>query len=122
MNRIEKPNATEYRAYASMYIDLVPDEGLVLQHLDENFKKLQYPALSFSKESLVRRHAEDKWSIKEMLVHIMDDERIYAYRVLRFARNVTTELPGFEQDSYVAYSKANHRNLASILEEYETVR
>ena len=52
----------------------------------------------------------------------MDDERIYAYRALRFARNDQTELPGFEQDDYTKFSRANERSIASILEEYEAVR
>ena len=52
------------------------------------------------------RCAEGEWTIKEILVHILDTERIFAYRALRFARNDTTELPGFEQDPYVAYSGA----------------
>ena len=122
MNKIDKPNVTEYPGYASMYIDLVPDDGLVLQHLDENFKKLQYLALSLPEQTLEYRYAKGKWTIKELLVHIMDDERIYAYRALCFARNDNTELPGFEQDNYAIYSNANDRNLANILEEYETVR
>jgi uncharacterized damage-inducible protein DinB len=122
MNRIDKPNETEYPAYASMYINLVPDDGLVLQHLSENFKKMQYLILSFPEESLLQRYAEGKWTLKEMLVHIIDDERIYVYRALRFGRNDSTELPGFEQDDFALYSRANDRTLVSILEEYETVR
>ncbi len=55
-------------------------------------------------------------------MHIIDDERIYAYRALRFARNDETELPGFEQDDYVLYSRANERSIENILGEYEVVR
>ena len=73
-------------------------------------------------DKLTYRYAENKWTIKEILVHIMDDERIYAYRALRIARNDKTPLPGFEQDDYVPFSKANQRSLASILREYKTVR
>ncbi len=122
MKKIDKPEAGEYPPYASAYIKLVPDDGLVLQHLEENFKIMKYLILSFPEEMLVRRHAEGKWTIKETLVHIVDDERIYAYRALRFARNDHTELPGFEQDEYSASSMANERSLDSILDEYETVR
>lgn len=68
------------------------------------------------------RYAEAKWTIKEILVHIVDDERIYAYRALRFARNDRTELPGFEQDDYTRASHANARSLTNIFEEYEAAR
>ena len=68
------------------------------------------------------RYAEGKWTIKEILMHIVDDERVYAYRALRFARNDKTELPGFEQDDYARYSGANERSVGDILEEFATVR
>jgi len=122
MKLISKPLSGEYPPYASMYIDLLPDDGLVLQHLEENLKKMQYFILSLSENKLDFRYAIDKWTIREMLVHIIDDERIYSYRALRFARNDKTELPGFEQDDYTVYSKANNRTIESILEEYESVR
>ena len=63
-----------------------------------------------------------EWTIKEILVHMIDDERIYCYRALRFAGNDKTELPGFEQDEYVPYSGANNRELEAIIEEFISVR
>ncbi len=86
------------------YIGLLPDDGLVLQHLLNNLKATKELVLSLPKERLTSRSAHDKWTIKEILVHIIDDERIYVYRALRFARNDTTELPGFDQDAYTMYS------------------
>jgi uncharacterized damage-inducible protein DinB len=77
---------------------------------------------SLSPEKLSYRYVEGKWTIKEVLVHISDDERIYAYRALRFARKDTTELPGFEQDAYASYSGANDREIEDILSELATVR
>ena len=122
MKLISKPLPGEYPAYASMYIDLVPDDGLVIQHLEENVKRMKYFILSLPDEVMKFRYAEGKWTIREILVHMIDDERIYSYRALRFARNDRTELPGFEQDDYAAYSGANSRKTESILEEYESVR
>lgn len=122
MKRIQKPLEGEYNPYAIMYIKLLPDDGLVLKHLKESFKQVKEFILSLPTDKLTYRYAENKWTIKEILVHIMDDERIYAYRALRIARNDKTPLPGFEQEDYVPYSKANKRSLSSIFQEYKTVR
>src|SRR5215213_1811640 len=98
MKRIEKPEEGEYAPYTIMYIGLLPDDGLVLKHLADNLKATFDLILSLPGEKLTSRYAEGKWTIKEILVHLVDDERIYAYRALRFARNDQTELPGFAQD------------------------
>ena len=122
MNVIQKPNEGEYAHYAIIYIDQVPDDGLVVHHLQDNLKAVQTLVLSFPPERLTSRWADGEWTIKEILVHIMDTERIFCYRALRFARNDDTELSGFEQDDYVPYTQANKRNIAEILEEYAAVR
>jgi len=122
MKRIEKPTAGEYAPYAITYIGLLPDDGLVLQHLQDNFETTRRLILSLAPEKLMFLYAEGKWTIKEILMHIVDDERIYAYRALRFARNDKTELPGFEQDDYARFSGANERSVDDILEEFATVR
>ena len=122
MKVIPKPAAGEYPAYADMYIKLLPDDGLLLKHLKENFETAKKFILSLPAEKLLYRYADGKWTIKEILVHIVDDERIYAYRALRFARNDKTTLPGFEQDDYAQHSYANERDLVNIFEEYEAVR
>lgn len=122
MNIINKPNNGEFAPYASMYNDLVPDDGLVLKHLKDNLGKIKNFVLALPAEKLDYRYAEGKWTIKEILVHIIDDERIYAYRTLRFARKDNTELPGFEQDDYANNSCANQRNIENIFSEYEAVR
>ncbi len=120
--KIGKPEAGEYAPYTMRYIGLLPDDGLVLQHLEDNLKATSDFILSLPAEKLTSRYAEGKWTIKEILVHIIDDERIYAYRALRFARNDKTELPGFEQDDYAAHSGANERDIKDILQEFATVR
>jgi uncharacterized damage-inducible protein DinB len=122
MRRIEKPKEGEYPAYAIMYMKLVPGDGLLLKHLEDGFDRLKKLILSLSKEELLYRYAKNKWTIKEVLVHLIDDERIYAYRALCFARNEKTPLPGFEQDDYIAASNANDRTIENILQEYEAVR
>jgi len=122
VRKIEKPKDGEFPPYAIMYIKLLPDDGLLLKHLKENFDKTKEFILSLPEEKLTYRYAKNKWTIKEILVHIIDDERIYAYRALCFARNDKTELPGFEQDDYALFSNANERSIENILNEYEAVR
>jgi DinB superfamily len=122
MKKIQKPQVGEYVPYTIAYMDLVPDDGLVLQHLRDNLEKLRALVSAQSEERLVTPCAEGEWTIKEIIVHIMDTERVFAYRALRFARNDTTALPGFEQDPYVVYSGANERSTESLLEELTAVR
>lgn len=122
MKLISKPNEGEYAPYTISYVGLVPDDGLVLQHLADNLKQTIQLARSFSEEQLVTPCAPGEWTIKEILLHIIDTERIFAYRALRVARNDATALPGFEQDDYVPFSNANGRSLDSIFEEFTAVR
>lgn len=119
---IQRPAAGEFPPYASMYIDLIPNDGKLLYHLSCNLKSTMDLIQDLPTETLLHKYAEDKWTIKEVLVHVIDDERIYAYRALRFARNDKTELPGFDQDPYAYYSNANERSVESIIEEYQAVR
>jgi len=122
MRLIPKPNPREYPAYAEMYMKLLPDDGKILQRLQANFVSVKNLIYSLPEQKLFYRYAPGKWSIKEVLVHIVDDERIFAYRALRFARNEKSGLIGFDQDAYVEYSEADERDLDNIFEEYELVR
>ncbi len=122
MKIIPKPLQGEFPPYASMYIDLVPNDGLLLHHFTTNLNNTIHLLCSLPEEKLLFRYAEGKWTIKEILEHIIDDERIYCYRALRFARNDSTELAGFEQDDYVKNANANQRSLEDLLDEFTWVR
>lgn len=122
IRKIPKPGKDEYPPSAGIYIDLLPDDELLLQHLRNNLDATCKLIGSLSEAQLAYRYAEKKWTIKEIVSHIADDERIYVYRALRFARNDTTELPGFEQDGYAHYSGANRRKISDLLEEFTAVR
>ena len=122
MKLIQSPSPNEYAPYAGMYVDLVPMDGQILQHLSDNFKVVQKLVADLSPKQLLHRYAPGKWTVKEVLVHIVDDERIYAYRAMCFARGEQNTLPGFEQDDYAANSGANERDIENIMEEYEAVR
>lgn len=122
LRQIQKPAAGEFPPYASMYIDLLPDDGQLLQHLEDNIHHVKHYVDALPSDKLTMPHAAGEWTIQEILLHVIDDERIYAYRALRFARSDTTELPGFDQNRYIAPSNANQRSLESIFKEYTAVR
>lgn len=119
---IPKPQPDEHAAYTIMYYDLIPDDGRVLDHLATSVGALRALVAPMSPEKLSTPWKEGEWTIKEIILHIIDDERIFAYRALRFARGDDTDLPGFDQDTYVEPSRANERSIDSLFEEYESVR
>ena len=122
LRKIEFPSKNEYPKYVEMYMKWVAkEEGLIsqLEICAENTLNL---IDSLSEYDLNFRYQEDKWSIKEILIHLVDDERIYAYRALCFSRNDNTNLPGFEQDDYIKYADVEERPINNIIEEYKAVR
>lgn len=122
LRKISKPEKGEYSPDSLSYIELLKDDGMVLHHIKENFTKIKKFICNLPEEMLYYRYAEGKWSIKEILIHIIDTERIFAYRALRYARFDKKKLPGFQQSEYVFYSHADERSIESIFEEYEAVR
>ena len=94
---ISKPVEGDYAPYTIAYIGLVPDDGRVLTHLEDNLQTMFDQVRSIPEDKLAWRFAEGEWTIKEILLHVMDSERIFSYRALRIARGDTTALPGFEQ-------------------------
>ena len=119
---IPKPCPAEYPSYSEIYLSLIPDNGRVLQFLKENAINLKKLIHSLPENILYYRYALGKWSVKEILVHLIDDERIFSYRALRYARNDNTPLHGFEENDYAKYSDADKRSLESIFAEYDAVR
>jgi len=119
---IEFPQQTEYPTYAEMYMKLTKKDGSLLKQLKSSLKYTKHLIGNLSKEELDYKYKKNKWSIKEILVHIIDDERIYGYRALCFARNDKTNLPGFEQEDYNLNSNTSERTIENIMEEYEALR
>src|SRR5687767_12387704 len=113
-----KPDQTEYAPYFEKYISLVP-EGEIVATLGKQIESTLSLILGLSADQGDHRYAPDKWSVKEVIGHLIDAERIFAYRALRFARNDATPLPGFEEDDFVANAGFGARSLADLAEEFE---
>lgn len=122
MRSIAKPQPGEYAPYTIDYIKLVSDDGLVLTHLESSAREMRQTIAAIPDRWLRDPFADGEWTVQEILVHIMDTERVFAYRALRIGRGDLTDLPGFDQNTYVPVSKANERTLESLFEEYDAIR
>jgi uncharacterized damage-inducible protein DinB len=114
---------TEYAPYFEQYIKLVQvEETSIIESLESSQKEFESLLRNVSKEKHGFSYAEGKWTLKEVLQHIIDTERIFCYRALCFARNDKTSLPGYDQDIFVDNDNANDRNYYDLLEEMEVLR
>lgn len=116
-----KPQETEYATYYGKYISLVPD-GDIVETLTRQLGETLAAWRAVPADKAEHRYAPGKWSTKEMMGHVIDGERIMAYRALRIARGDKTPLPGFEQDDFVAGGDWSGRTIADLADEFEAVR
>jgi uncharacterized damage-inducible protein DinB len=112
---------TDYNPFYQTYIDKLGDVDLMVMMQNQlgNFPEF---INSIPDEKWTFAYGLDKWSIAEVLLHVLDTERVFQYRALRFGRNDSTPIPGFDQDQYVPESNANGRSKESIIEEYRSIR
>lgn len=117
----KRPQKGDYAEYYEKYIALVPSGDFleILQGQHQDLIRLLSP---LSDQQADFRYAAGKWSIKEVLGHINDAERIFAYRLLRIARGDQTPLASFEQDGYIQTGNFSSRKLADLLPEFSSVR
>lgn len=116
-----RPASDEYAPYYARYVAHVPEgEPLALLAAQLPASERLYRAVGEARAGAP--YAPGKWSVKDMLLHVSDTERVMAYRALRIARADATPLPGFEQDDYVRAAGANARSLESLLAELAAVR
>lgn len=112
---------TEFQKYIQRYLDLNPTENFI-----EELSKSENATLAiFSKlnnESALYKYAENKWSLKEMLQHLIDCERIFQFRALSISRGEQQNLPGFNEEIYANNSFSDRRNLADLITEFSLVR
>lgn len=119
--RISELELAEYNPFYKPYLDVLGDVELfdILGRQLGNFPKFLD---SIPDEKLGYAYAEGKWTIAEVLVHVLDTERVFQYRALRLMRGDKTPLPGFDQDPFVPNSNAGQRTKKSIIEEYGIIR
>jgi uncharacterized damage-inducible protein DinB len=118
---IGKPEPNEYAPYYARYISLVEGDD-ILTALKQQAPKTVALLSGCKHADEDFRYAAGKWSVKDVLGHVVDTERIMAYRALRIARNDKTPIEGYEQDDYVKYAPFGQCKLAALLEEFITVR
>lgn len=119
---IAPPMPDEYLENEPSLEELMPQDGLLLQHMADNFASLRTLLQDLPEERLQFRYAPGKWDIREMVLHLMDSERVFAYRALSFARNDKTILPGYDHLAWTAIAHPANRSIEDLLEEYATIR
>jgi hypothetical protein len=121
MNATERPELEEVHPFYRGYIGTAEGGDLfgALAYASEEFRRV---VGGLSEEQATLRYAPGKWSIKEVVQHMIDTERIMAYRALCFARADATPLPGFDENTYADHSAADRRTLADLIAEHDAVR
>lgn len=116
-----RPEPTEYAAYYEKYVSLITGTDIVAILDGQRMLMTQLLAARSEREGNFR-YAADKWTLKEVVGHIIDAERVFSYRALRFSRGDKTPLESFEQDDYVKNGGFNERTLADLADEFANVR
>lgn len=118
---INRPEETEYLPYYGKYVSLVAGDD-ILTTLNEQLSETVALLRGIPESQGGFRYDAGKWSIKELVGHLIDAERIFAYRALRFARNDKTPVPGYEQDDYIRNASFDACSLGDLTAEFESVR
>jgi uncharacterized damage-inducible protein DinB len=122
MKTILKPDRETVHPFYRSYIDQVPGDGQLLSHLVEILTETKQLIKDLPEEKLNYRYAPGKWTIKDILVHLSDCERIIIYRAMRMARADSTNLPGFDENLFAENAHAGNRQIDDILEELGAIR
>ena len=117
----QKPKDGDYPGYFARYIDLVPD-GNLLETLEGRLAPWMATMKEWTEEQWMHRYAPDKYTVKEVLGHCMDTERIMAYRTLCISRGEHKDLPGFDDEEYVRNAHFNERSGMDIMQEWSSLR
>ncbi len=122
MKKIAPPAAIEYAYYYQTYLDKVAKDIHVLDELKKNAKNLVQLYKSLDKEKLLYRYELGKWSMKDIMMHLIDVERVFTYRAMRFARKDKEPLPFFDENEFAKNAQADKISTSYLLKEYQATR
>lgn len=122
MKNITRPKVGEYPEYFEKYYSNLPAECNLFELMTKSNMDTIDVITSVDSETLEYRYAEGKWSIREIIQHLMDSERVFSYRAMRIARGDKSENPGYDENVYAANSNADSRNIMDIVREYSLLR
>lgn len=119
---MKRPKKGEYAPFHERYLAMVPKRGTVLQLLKKSFKETQQLLDKASPEQADFAYAPGKWTLKQLLMHLIDTERVFAFRILSFMRADRIGLPGFNQDFWMEQVDVSQRSVRDLLKEWKNVR
>jgi uncharacterized damage-inducible protein DinB len=122
MTKISRPQPDEYGEFYAGYVSRVPEGADLFTLLRQQPDDLHTLLRNISDADASIRPAPEEWSIKEVIGHVCDTERVFSYRTLRFARGDTTPLTGFDQNEFVRGTDFNLRTMADLLDEFAAQR
>ncbi|SFC28719.1 Uncharacterized damage-inducible protein DinB (forms a four-helix bundle) [Flexibacter flexilis DSM 6793] len=119
---IARPNYADTPTYYHKYLDLSQNETDLILALEKNWQEIETLLKSIPAEKENYRYAPEKWTVKQLIGHIADCERMFAYRIWRFSRFDATELQPFDENHYAAHDRTDARTLAEMIEEFGYLR
>ncbi|MFN0175692.1 MAG: DinB family protein [Saprospiraceae bacterium] len=119
---MKRPKKGEFASFYQGYLDTLPSRGTVQSLLKKTFKEAQQLLGNLPEEKGNYAYEPGKWTIKQMLIHIIDAERVFAFRALWGIRGDRAPLPGFNQDFWMEEAKVEERSIKDLLKEWKTVR
>ncbi len=122
MKKINKPTDLEYAVYYEPFLKKLPADTNVFKQLKENATILKLLLLTLTEQELTTAYAPGKWSIKDILQHLIDFERVLIYRAMSFARNDKRPIPFFDENEYAKQANATKQSIKKLLKDYKTLR
>jgi hypothetical protein len=117
-----KPEKKEYPAFYQTYIDALDDQGDILSQMETSLRVFEKDLSELELDKQEYRYADGKWTIKEIIQHLIDTERVFVYRALRYSRKDKSSLLSFDENMFVANYEINKRNFDNLVNEFSLLR